>query len=81
MTTADGEGEGRCKRRACAIVTLRADGRRWYGHGQAGKDAAHEGLKEDDTEPDRRVILSATGAAVQAEGWAPAYELMKGPKQ
>jgi len=34
-------------------MTLGADGRRWYGHGHASEDAAHEQFKEDDTEPDR----------------------------
>jgi hypothetical protein len=46
MTDNDRCGTARVKgadtRRACAIVTLRAEGRQWYGHGHASKDAAHE---------------------------------------
>jgi hypothetical protein len=30
------------QRRACAIMTLRADGRQGYGHGHASEDAVRE---------------------------------------
>ncbi len=53
-------------------MTLRADRRQWYGHGQASNDAAHEQPVEHDHRlRSARMVLSAMSAAARTEGWTP----------
>jgi len=58
-------------------MILRADGRPWYGHGQASEDAAHEGLKEGDTEPDRMRSHADERSSLGLWLDAPAYPLRR----
>jgi hypothetical protein len=56
-------------------MTLRADGRQWYGHGQASTDAAHEQLKEDErrARPDAFSFRERSSSDMRLD--PPAYQL------